>query len=256
MDASSPARVPFLARLGPPFQSTFRPQEALTSHVLAGAVAAMRKLLPDYVIEGGDLIDNNQANELRIALDVLSGGPVRPGSGPDGYFGVQNASNPDPFYYRPDVDAPRHPGLLRAATRPFAARGLGVPWVPVLGDHDALVAGEIVPTELTRSLALGGRSVWDLPAGFNSARPPQPPGRAGRAGRARRRRPAASRGAARPDRRRARRRGPPRNGPRRGRNGRLPMQRKEHPSDLPPVLRRSHPRTLAPPRIARLPSAG
>ena len=166
MDASSPARVPFLDRLGPPFQSTFRPQEALTSHVLAGAVGAMRKLVPDYVIQGGDLIDNDQDNELRVALDVLGGGPVRPGSGPDGYFGVQNASNPDPFYYRPDVDAPRHPGLLRAATRPFAARGLAVLWVPVLGDHDVLVAGELVPTELTRSLALGGRGVWDLPSGL------------------------------------------------------------------------------------------
>jgi hypothetical protein len=37
----------------------------------------------------------------------------------------------------------------------------------VLGDHDALVAGELVPTELTRSLAVGGRALWDLPAGLS-----------------------------------------------------------------------------------------
>jgi 3',5'-cyclic AMP phosphodiesterase CpdA len=166
LDASSPARVTFLDRLGAPFESTFRPQEALTVQVLAGAAAAIRALGPQLVIQGGDLIDNDQSNELGQALGVLAGGAVQPGSGPGGYHGVQLGSDPDPFYYRPDVDAPRHPGLLAAAARHFAARGLGVPWVPVLGDHDVLVAGELVPTELTRSLALGGRALWDLPSGL------------------------------------------------------------------------------------------
>jgi hypothetical protein len=167
LDASSPARVTFLDRLGQPFESTFRPQEALTVQVLAGAAAAVRALAPDLVIQGGDLIDNAQGNELTHALAVLAGGIVRPGSGPDGYYGVQLGSDPDPFYYRPDVDAPQHPGLLREAVAPFSLHGLGVPWVPVLGDHDALVAGELVPNDLTRSLALGDRALWDLPAGLS-----------------------------------------------------------------------------------------
>jgi 3',5'-cyclic AMP phosphodiesterase CpdA len=166
LDASSPARVTFLDRLGAPFESTFRPQEALTVQVLAGAVAAVRALRPDAVIQGGDLIDNVQSNELTHALAVLGGGVVHPGSGPDGYHGVQLASDPDPFYYRPDVDAPLHPGLLRDAVRAFACRGLDVPCLPVLGDHDALAAGELVPTPLTRSLAVGGRALWDLPVGL------------------------------------------------------------------------------------------
>jgi hypothetical protein len=165
LDASSPARVTFLDRLGTPFESTFRPQEALTLQVLAGAVAAVRALRPSLVIQGGDLIDNDQSNELAQALAVLGGGLVRPGSGPRGYYGVQLASNPDPFYYRPAVDAPQHPGLLTAAARAFVARGLGAPWIPVLGDHDALVAGELVPTPLTASLAVGDRALWDLPQG-------------------------------------------------------------------------------------------
>ena len=33
-----------------------------------------------------------------------------------------DASNPDPLYYRPDLDAPRHPGMLADALRPFASR--------------------------------------------------------------------------------------------------------------------------------------
>ncbi len=163
MDASSPARVPFLARLGPPVQSTFRPQEALTAQVLHGAVNATRVLGPGLVIQGGDLIDNDQHNELGQALTLVSGGRVHPGSGPDGYYGVQSSFDPDPFYYRPDIDAPRHPGMLRAAVRPFTGRGLGTDWVPVLGDHDALVAGELVPTALTQSLALGDRALWNMP---------------------------------------------------------------------------------------------
>lgn len=167
LDASSPARVTFLDRLGPPFQSTFRPQEALTAQVLTGAVRAIRSLRPDAVIQGGDLIDNDQANELTHALAVLGGGPVHPGSGPRGYFGVQSPANPDPFYYRPDLDAPRHPGLLRRAAAAFHSPGVRTRWYPVLGDHDILVAGEIAPTAQTHALALGSEALWELPPGLS-----------------------------------------------------------------------------------------
>ena len=167
LDASSPARVPFLDRLGDPFTSTFRPQETLTAQVLAGAARAIGALRPDAVIQGGDLIDNDQRNELGWALRVLHGGVVRPGSGPHGYYGVQLASDPDPFYYRPDLDAPRHPGLLSHAVRPFRSPGLKAPVYPVLGDHDILVAGELAPTDTTRALAVGDQALWELPPGLS-----------------------------------------------------------------------------------------
>ena len=163
LDASSPARAPFLDRLGDPFESTFRPQETLTAQVLAGATRAIATLRPDAVIQGGDLIDNDQRNELGWALGVLRGGVVRTGR----YFGVQLAGDPDPFYYRPDLDAPHHPGLLRDAGRPFLARGVRAPTYPVLGDHDILVAGELVPTDETRALAVGDQALWELPPGLS-----------------------------------------------------------------------------------------
>jgi 3',5'-cyclic AMP phosphodiesterase CpdA len=166
LDASSPARVTFLDRLGPPFQSTFRPQETLTAQVLSGAGNAIRSLSPQLAIQGGDLIDNDQSNELEHALAALRGGVVDPGSGRLGYYGVQLASDTDPFYYRPAVDAPRYPQLLRDAVRQFESRGAGVPVYPVLGDHDALVAGTLLPTALTHALAVGDRALWDLPHGL------------------------------------------------------------------------------------------
>jgi len=163
LDASSPARVPFLDRLGDPFESTFRPQEALTAQVLAGAARAVAALGPDAVIQGGDLIDNDQRNELAWAMRALRGGLVRP----DRYHGVQLAADPDPFYYRPDLDAPRHPGLLARAGHPFLSRGVRAPIHPVLGDHDILVAGELVPTAQTRALAVGDEALWELPPGLS-----------------------------------------------------------------------------------------
>ena len=156
-DAQSPGRVAFLDRLGPRLGAAFRWHEALTAQTVAATVDAVNAARPDAVLVTGDLVDSAQRNELQWALTLLSGGTVRPDSGRRGYQGVQATSIADPLYYRPAVDAPRHPKLLARAIEPIRSAGLRAPWHPVLGNHDILVAGEIAPTAATRAAATGDR---------------------------------------------------------------------------------------------------
>jgi len=168
-DEESPARVPFLDRVGPPFDTAFRPQEAESAQVLDAAVRALNRQCPQAVVMTGDIVDSAQANELDQALAVLRGGRVEPDTGAPGYAGVQAAANPDPYYYRPQHDAPRHPGLEAAAQRPFTAAGLRAPWYPAAGNHDLLVQGEVPVTPAIGDLATGGEMVTELEPGL---RPP------------------------------------------------------------------------------------
>ena len=87
---------------------------------------------------------------------------MKPDSGAPGYDGVQAPDSADPFYYRPDHDAPAHPGALTQAQRPFRAAGLDAPWYALVGNHDVLAQGEVPPTPEINAFAVGDRLVPSL----------------------------------------------------------------------------------------------
>lgn len=159
VDEESPLRVEVVDRVGDPVSSAFRPQETLTTQVLEAAVLSVNRLAPDVVLVTGDLADSSQMNELDWALTGLSGGNLAPDSGAPGYEGVQTAVNGDPFFYRPDLDAPRHAGLLTSAQAPFRATGLDAPWLPAISNHDVLVQGVVPTSAALAKEAVGGRKL-------------------------------------------------------------------------------------------------
>ena len=67
-DEESPARVPFLDRLGGAFSSTFRPHEALSTQVLAAVVRSVERLGTDAVVVTGDGPDD----PLEVASQLLA----------------------------------------------------------------------------------------------------------------------------------------------------------------------------------------
>ncbi|MDA0181564.1 metallophosphoesterase [Solirubrobacter phytolaccae] len=161
-DEESPARVPFMDRIGAPFTSTFRPQEAFSTQTLDAAVRALNRQNPDAVFVTGDITDNAQRNELALAIKTLEGGRVNPDSGRPGYRGVQQPDSADPFYYRPDFDAPSHPGAIGDAQRAFTAEGLKAPFYALVGNHDVLAQGEVPPTDAINAYATGDQMVQSL----------------------------------------------------------------------------------------------
>ena len=191
-DAESPARLEYLDRFsdpGSPYRDrvglvgTYRPQEILTVQVLAAMVEAINAQAGDIdaVIVTGDLIDNAQSNERDWCRTVLDGGRVEPWSGDpqvSQWVGSSEGLPWDERYWHPDGPAstgpdipsrvfgyPRIPGLVEAARRAVESGGLQVPWIPVPGNHDALLQGTVYADRALRDLAVGDRRITGLPAG-------------------------------------------------------------------------------------------
>jgi metallophosphoesterase (TIGR03767 family) len=190
-DVQSPGRFEYFQLLvGRPEAGTFvpaqRPQEALAVHaaeVLLRTIARLDDSSETGARLGlalctGDSIDNAQANELSMFLALMSGGEVRAGSGGARYDGVQARGWPNHLYWHPDpgttddyktdLGFPEHPGLLDEAMVPFAAHGLGLPWLSCFGNHEALILGTAVPSEEYRRAVVGSRKAVGPPSTLTS----------------------------------------------------------------------------------------
>ena len=94
MDEMSPARGELIDRVGSPFESSWRPQEALGAPELRPARAKHernrtspfrqgngKRARMKFVLNTGDMADSAQLNETRSYIQVLEGGQVDPFSG-------------------------------------------------------------------------------------------------------------------------------------------------------------------------------
>jgi hypothetical protein len=119
--------------------AVFRPQEGSQCRVLDAAVRtinAVHQQLPlDFVLTGGDNADNAQKNEFQWFMQILDGAPrVKCDSGGEN----------DPI-----------PGPNNDGKDPFQAVGLKMPWYWVTGNHDVLVQGTLVISDMNRAQAVG-----------------------------------------------------------------------------------------------------
>ena len=190
-DEESPARVEALDPTTDPapFAAAFRPQETLAPFATDRAFAEVNRFVDESPVSQGDgsqsrlraavltgdIIDNNQRNELDLARTLLEGGTADPNSGATGmagcpqepaggvYTGVQDYDDyvETPDFYDPDQPFgiyaawPAYPGLADRAQRPFQTAGLAVPSYFVHGNHDRLVQGNAQPTRAFEDVATG-----------------------------------------------------------------------------------------------------
>ncbi len=172
-DVQNPLRFEYLDRR---CRTGHRPQELLGTHGAAALVRRVNSLRGgpftgrpiDAVMTTGDNTDNQCGLELEWLLTILAGGIVHPSSGdPDAFEGVAGCGLEE--YWQPESTMsdrykargfPVVPGLLAAATAPFASPGLDVPWLLTMGNHDGAALGTLGHESATAAWCAGDRKVF------------------------------------------------------------------------------------------------
>ena len=156
-DEESPLRSEWVEECATPIStSAFRPQESLSLQAASALVSQANRLdrspvtgrPVDLAIHTGGAADNAQFNELRWFLDLMDGKLLEPDSGGAGYEGVQ-AESP----------ASAYPGLLDDAQQAFMPEAIRYPWYTVLGNHDVLAQGSVVPSDGAKAIAVGQEKI-------------------------------------------------------------------------------------------------
>jgi metallophosphoesterase (TIGR03767 family) len=177
-DVQNPLRFEYLDRH---CTTGHRPQELLGTHGAAALVRRINSLADgpftgrpvDAVMTTGDNTDNQGGLELEWLLALLAGGRLHPSSGdPDVFEGVAGSGLEE--YWQPenttadrykDHGFPVVPGLLAAATEPFASPGLRVPWLLTMGNHDGAAVGTLEQRLTISEWYAGSRKVFSADSG-------------------------------------------------------------------------------------------